>query len=401
MKFFHKIMLILFVASSISLLAAKNEQTIAIGVGAGAYYGINESIPGERTPEPLFGIYGIWHNLLAKGMSPELAFNYFSAATTDKGGFSQYSTDLWSAEFRLRYEFISDSKFTPYALGGVGFMNFDCSDMPVNANIAIDPEGETVDPKENGSTVTFPVGFGLKYDLSSLVSLDFNLGVGFTLSDDINPVHDAVNDGGYFARLGVNFNIAKLEKDSDGDGLSDKREELLGTDPNNPDSDNDGLLDGEEVDIYKTSPLDPDTDGGGIKDGVEVRYGADPLDANDDILNIKVGEKIILRNIEFVTGKSKITKKSERILNNAVKAMKKIPDMTFDIVGHTDDVGNKDFNLKLSQERADAVKSWLVEHGISADRLNARGRGMEEPLVPNNSDANRQKNRRVEFYRTK
>jgi eukaryotic-like serine/threonine-protein kinase len=92
--------------------------------------------------------------------------------------------------------------------------------------------------------------------------------------------------------------------DRDQDGLSDAQEEIVGTDPDNPDTDGDGLLDGEEVltwgtnplnrdtdgdglldgdevHIYKTSPTNPDTDGDGIPDGVEVAMGTDPLDPND------------------------------------------------------------------------------------------------------------------------
>jgi hypothetical protein len=64
--------------------------------------------------------------------------------------------------------------------------------------------------------------------------------------------------------------------DSDNDGLTDAEEKALGTDPNNPDTDGDGLFDGEEVKVYKTDPLNPDTDGDGFKDGAEVKNGYDP-----------------------------------------------------------------------------------------------------------------------------
>lgn len=64
--------------------------------------------------------------------------------------------------------------------------------------------------------------------------------------------------------------------DSDGDGLSDQREQVLGTDPHNPDTDGDGLTDYEEVVVFGTDPLNPDTDGDGYRDGDEVRNGYNP-----------------------------------------------------------------------------------------------------------------------------
>ncbi len=68
----------------------------------------------------------------------------------------------------------------------------------------------------------------------------------------------------------------QLVIDSDNDGLTDAEEKTLGTDPFNPDTDGDGLFDGEEVKVYKTDPLNPDTDGDGFKDGAEVKAGYDP-----------------------------------------------------------------------------------------------------------------------------
>jgi len=64
--------------------------------------------------------------------------------------------------------------------------------------------------------------------------------------------------------------------DLDGDGLSDEEEQNLGTNPENPDTDTDGLSDREEIKVYGTSPLNPDTDNDGIPDGEEVKNGTDP-----------------------------------------------------------------------------------------------------------------------------
>jgi len=77
--------------------------------------------------------------------------------------------------------------------------------------------------------------------------------------------------------------------DSDGDGLTDEEEKILGTNINSPDSDNDGLFDREEVKIYQTNPLNPDTDGDGYLDGQELKAGYDPKNPSPQakILDLK------------------------------------------------------------------------------------------------------------------
>jgi OmpA-OmpF porin, OOP family len=71
------------------------------------------------------------------------------------------------------------------------------------------------------------------------------------------------------------------------------------------------------------------------------------------------------------------------------------------IVGHTDNVGSDDYNVDLSKARATAVKAWLVDHGIAADRLTTDGKGSALPLASNDTDEGRAKNRRVELRREK
>jgi OOP family OmpA-OmpF porin len=77
------------------------------------------------------------------------------------------------------------------------------------------------------------------------------------------------------------------------------------------------------------------------------------------------------------------------------------PDVTVEIQGYTDNTGNKATNQKLSQARADAVRTWLIDKGIAADRLTAKGFGSDNPIAPNSTKEGRAQNRRIEFFRTR
>ena len=84
-------------------------------------------------------------------------------------------------------------------------------------------------------------------------------------------------------------------------------------------------------------------------------------------------------------------------LRNLASSLSKFPNTDVLIVGHTDSVGKADYNMGLSQRRANAAQSYLAGQGVSAARLRATGRGELEPIAPNSTDAGRQLNRRVEI----
>jgi OOP family OmpA-OmpF porin len=108
------------------------------------------------------------------------------------------------------------------------------------------------------------------------------------------------------------------------------------------------------------------------------------------------GCKVAVYGITFDFDKATLKPESEPVLAQVLAAMKSLKS-SFEISGHTDNVGKPDYNLKLSQSRADSVKAWLVAHGISSDRLSTKGFGDKQPVVPNDSDAHRAQNRRVEL----
>ena len=101
-------------------------------------------------------------------------------------------------------------------------------------------------------------------------------------------------------------------------------------------------------------------------------------------------------NVEFDFDKSTIKKGYDKDINDLAKVMKDYPDLNVVIEGHTDNVGTAAYNKKLSQRRAEAVKQYMVEKGINANRITAEGFGFDRPIASNDTDEGRQQNRRVE-----
>lgn len=100
----------------------------------------------------------------------------------------------------------------------------------------------------------------------------------------------------------------------------------------------------------------------------------------------------------FETGSYKLSPVASSILNDIVVFLSQNPDLQIFVEGHTDDVGAEDMNLKLSRNRAAAVTDYLISHGANPTRVSSVGYGETLPIVPNNSAANRQMNRRVEVH---
>jgi outer membrane protein OmpA-like peptidoglycan-associated protein len=107
--------------------------------------------------------------------------------------------------------------------------------------------------------------------------------------------------------------------------------------------------------------------------------------------------KVAIYGVNFDFDKATLRPDASPVLQQVLALFNADPKLEAEIGGHTDNVGTPDYNLKLSQSRADAVKAWLVSHGVATARLTTRGYGDTAPVVPNTSDQNRARNRRVEL----
>lgn len=113
-------------------------------------------------------------------------------------------------------------------------------------------------------------------------------------------------------------------------------------------------------------------------------------------LQFETPKNYILRNVHFDTGKSTIKKQSFAELDKLAEVLQQKYTMEIEIAGHTDSIGKDEYNLSLSQNRADAVKVYLVKSGISEERILATGYGENQPIDSNSHEKGRANNRRTE-----
>jgi outer membrane protein OmpA-like peptidoglycan-associated protein len=177
------------------------------------------------------------------------------------------------------------------------------------------------------------------------------------------------------------------------------------------DNDGDGILDvnddcpgrAEDLDGFEDHDGCPelDNDGDGILDeddkcpnAAETFNGYEDDDGCPD----EIPGQMARVNINFKVGTAEISGADPYlVLSQIVEFMKNNPDVRVRILGHTDNTGSLELNNRLSLERADSVKTWVVEHGVAANRLVTEGKGPAVPVATNDTPEGRQRNRRIEF----
>ncbi len=123
----------------------------------------------------------------------------------------------------------------------------------------------------------------------------------------------------------------------------------------------------------------------------------EPVEVNVFLDKVTVGAISVLKNIFFEFDRFDLQDKSITELENMVRFLTDNPQVKVEIGGHTDNDGSPAYNIKLSQNRAQSVATYLIQNGIDQKRISQKGYGADRPMKPNDSEENKQANRRIEF----
>lgn len=325
----------------------------------------------------------------------------------------------WSAALMAEYVFgNSNWRFTnsivkPYLSIGFGALNFETETFDANGNTNNTPDAQT--------KIYVPADFGIKFAVAKGINLDLgyqlnwanqnfdgvrggqykndlfsyaHAGIEIALGDgtkpflgNSNPVATLVND--YTRR----YDELKAERDALIAANNELKVQVAEINANLQDDDGDGVP--NKFDKCPNTPKGVAVDGSGCP-LPEVKHETKVV---EKIIVTEEDRKVVdeaIANLEFDLGKATIRPSSYESLNK-VAALLIEKNFSLRLAGHTDNTGSMEVNMRLSKERAEAVKAYLVSKGANPSRIEAIGFGPTQPIAPNNTAEGRQQNRRVEF----
>lgn len=375
-------------------------STLEHNVGYSAYI--------KKQLSPSFGIKAQYLGGKVAGVNPDADAGEVSAFETNVPWSAALSGEWTMANTNWRF---FNSIIKPYAAVGLGALNFETTTTTDgNATTAA-----------SQTKLYVPVDFGFKFAVAKGINLDLGYQLNWANQDfDGKPAGQYKNDLFSYAHAGIevalgsgskpalnNSNpVATLVNDYTAkyDDLKAERDELVAA--------NDALK--AQMDALNQELQDDDGDGVANKydkcpntpAGVKVDGSGCPLPEMKN--ETKVIEKIVvteedrkvvdeaIKNLEFDLSKSTIRSTSYPSLNRVASLLIE-KNFSLKLAGHTDNTGSMQINMRLSKERAEAVKAYLVSKGANASRIEATGYGPNQPIATNATAEGRQANRRVEF----
>ena len=134
-----------------------------------------------------------------------------------------------------------------------------------------------------------------------------------------------------------------------------------------------------------------------VNDQLQITNARSARSKKTGPLQLKLNELLIGKSIEFDTSSSRLRSESHKLLDTIAAVLKADADTKIEIGGHTDSKGTETKNVRLSERRAEAVKKYLVDHGITISRIKAVGYGSSQPIADDSTFDGQRQNRRIEF----
>lgn len=256
---------------------------------------------------------------------------------------------MYGAGFDVAYNFGDRDGYTPYLLGGFGAVYDDVlpdSEDTTSAFLNVAAGFTTQEISRRGIRLRAEVRYFHDFFMDGMNDWQLGFGISIPLRCPPAPTYAAAPPP--VDRGPVEVNLA----DSDGDGVLDRDDRC-------PDT-----LPGAEVD----------------SEGCVI-----------------ANQTIALENIHFEFNSATLTPGARNSLQRVVRSLRSQPEGEVEIAGHTDSLGNDGYNLKLSQQRANSVRAFLISNGVNAGRLSANGYGEQQPVASNSTESGRAQNRRVEM----
>lgn len=269
------------------------------------------NFPGAETDWNIgFGLHGLWRFADAGDFATLHLLGRFSYAPVsssfagDRLSF-EYEDNLLHLVAAIQMQLFPEYDLRPYAYAGFGYLMFDPTITGSSGFISALQSRQA----EETSSLTLPLGVGVTWTLSERFDFYAEFMKTLTFSDALDQWVSEDNDNYNKINFGLTVYLGdrsramqpeapvrEVPKDTDGDGLLDADEiNIYNTDPNNPDTDGDGLSDGDEVNIHKTDPTLRDTDYDGLLDGEEVlTYKTNPLLKDTDGDGCSDGDEVLI-----------------------------------------------------------------------------------------------------------
>ncbi|HKG07707.1 MAG TPA: OmpA family protein [Pedobacter sp.] len=294
---------------------------------------------------------------------------------------------------------------SPYVTAGAGYMS---SAATTDATVSAASTGYN-------RNWFIPLGAGFKFGVSKGVNIDLGYQVNFVKADNFDGVSSGANDKFSYAHAGLeialgrkgtsqlqNYSAVAAIREESAAESAELRKALSSAEENARrekeelmkqlgDDDGDGVA--NKFDKCAETPANTVVDGAGC-----------PLKTPAPVIQEKViiteaDRRVVdeaIKNLEFDLGKATIRSVSFATLNKVAELLVQ-KNFSLKLAGHTDNTGSMALNLRLSKERAESVKAYLVSQGANASRIEATGYGPNQPIATNKTAEGRQKNRRVEF----